>query len=93
MCPKLYLPNSSHLVTAKRQKHHGISWSEHGLYALTSLHALTGNDSARKWLQNRSFNLTWAAKAAESIVRGGGFADDDFSRLLYLRFISTGVYG
>jgi len=71
MRAKLNLPNSSNpversnnLVTAKRQKHHGMSWSEHGSYALTSLNALTVNNSARQWLQNRSFDLTWAAKAA-----------------------------
>ena len=71
MRAKLNLPNSSNpversnnLVTAKRQKHHGMSWSERGSYALTSLNALTVNNSARQWLQNRSFDLTWAAKAA-----------------------------
>jgi len=71
MRAKLNLPNSSNpversnnLVTAKRQKHHGMSWSENGSYALTSLNALIVNNAAKKWLQNRSFDLTWAAKAA-----------------------------
>jgi len=71
MRAKLNLPNSSNpversnnLVTAKRQKHHGMSWSANGSYALTSLNALTVNHVAQQWLQNRSFNLTWAAKAA-----------------------------
>jgi len=71
MRAKLNLPNSSNpversnnLVTAKRQKHDGMSWSEDGSYALTSLNALTVNNTAPQWLQNRSFHLTWAAKAA-----------------------------
>lgn len=71
MRAKLNLPNSSNpversnnLVTAKRQKHQGMSWSDDGSYALTSLNALTVNNAASQWLQNRSFNLTWAAKAA-----------------------------
>ncbi len=71
MRAKLNLPNSSNpversnnLVTAKRQKHHGMSWSNDGSYALTSLNALTLNNAASQWLQNRSFDLTWAAKAA-----------------------------
>jgi len=71
MRAKLKLPNSSNpversnnLVTAKRQKHQGMSWSEDGSYALTSLNALTVNNVVPQWLQNRSFDLTWAAKAA-----------------------------
>jgi hypothetical protein len=71
MRAKLGLPNSSNpversnnLVTATRQKHHGMSWSEDGSYALTSLNALTVNNAANQWLQKRSFDLTWAAKAA-----------------------------
>lgn len=71
MRAKLNLPNSSnpversnHLVTAKRQKHNGMSWSANGSYALTSLNALTVNNVAQQWLQNRSFDLTWAAKVA-----------------------------
>jgi hypothetical protein len=71
MRAKLKLPNSSNpversnnLVTAKRQKHDGMSWSVDGSYALTSLNALTVNNVVPQWLQNRSFDLTWAAKAA-----------------------------
>jgi hypothetical protein len=71
MRAKLKLPNSSNpversnnLVTAKRQKHQGMSWSEDGSYALTSLNALSVNNAAPQWLKNRSFDLTWAAKAA-----------------------------
>ena len=71
MRAELGLPNSSNpversnnLVTATRQKHHGMSWSEDGSYALTSLNALTVNNAADQWLQKRSFDLTWAAKAA-----------------------------
>ena len=68
---QLNLPNSSNpversnnLVTAKRQKHHGMSWSEDGSHALTALNALTVNNAAQQWLQKRSFDLTWVAKAA-----------------------------
>jgi hypothetical protein len=71
MRAKLKLPNSSNpversnnLVTAKRQKHQGMSWSEDGSYALTSLNALAVNNVVPQWLQNRSFDLAWAAKAA-----------------------------
>ncbi len=71
MRAKLNLANSSNpversnnLVTAKRQKHHGMSWSEDGSYALTALNALSTNNAVPQWLQNRSFDLTWAAKAA-----------------------------
>jgi len=71
MRAKLNLPNSSNpversnnLVTAKRQKHQGMSWSEDGSYALTSLNALTVNNAVPQWLKNRSFDLTWAKKAA-----------------------------
>ena len=70
MRSKLNLPNSSNpversnnLVTAKRQKHHGMSWSKDGSHALTALNALTSNNAAQQWLKNRSFDLTWAAKA------------------------------
>ncbi len=71
MRSKLDLPNSSNpvercnnLVTAKRQKHHGMSWSENGSYALTSLNAITANNATRQWVENRTIHLTWAAKAA-----------------------------
>ena len=71
MRAQLNLPNSSNpverannLVTAKRQKHHGMGWSETGSHALTALNALTVNNAAQQWLQKRSFDLTWAAKSA-----------------------------
>jgi hypothetical protein len=41
-----------------------MSWSDDGSYALTSLNALSVNNVVPQWLQNRSFDLTWAAKAA-----------------------------
>lgn len=74
MRAQLNLPNSSNpverannLVTAKRQKHHGMSWSDDGSYALTALNALTVNKTAQQWLQKRSFELSWPGKAAKAV--------------------------
>ena len=74
MRAQLNLPNSSNpversnnLVTAKRQKHHGMSWSDDGSYALTALNALTVNKTAQQWLQKHSFELSWPAKAAKAV--------------------------
>jgi hypothetical protein len=71
MRSKLKLPNSSNpvercnnLVTAKRQKHHGMSWSENGSYALTALNAVTANNAAQQWVENRTIPLVLVAKAA-----------------------------
>jgi hypothetical protein len=71
MRSKLKLPNSSNpvercnnLVTAKRQKHHGMSWSENGSYALTSLNAVTVNSATRQWVENRTIPFVLVAKAA-----------------------------
>ena len=75
MRSKLRLPNSSNpaercnnLVTAKRQKHHGMSWSEHGSYALTSLAAVTLNNATRQWIKNRIIPFTWVVKVAKAAV-------------------------
>lgn len=71
MRSKLKLPNSSNpvercnnLVTAKRQKHHGMSWSKKGSYALTALNAVTINNATKQWVNDRFIPFTWAAKAA-----------------------------
>lgn len=71
MRSKLKLPNSSNpvercnnLVTTKRQKHHGMSWSENGSYALTSLNAVTVNNATRQWVANRTIPFVLVAKAA-----------------------------
>lgn len=71
MRSKLKLPNSSNpvercnnLVTAKRQKHHGMSWSENGSYALTALNAVTANRTTRQWVENRTIPFELVAKAA-----------------------------
>jgi hypothetical protein len=71
MRSKLKLPNSSNpvercnnLVTAKRQKHRGMSWSENGSYALTSLAAVVINNATRQWIENRTIPFSWSAKAA-----------------------------
>ena len=73
MRSKLRLPNSSNpaercnnLVTAKRQKHHGMSWSEHGSYALTSLASVTLNNATRQWIKNRIIPFTWVVKVAKA---------------------------
>ncbi len=71
MRSKLKLPNSSNpvercnnLVTAKRQKHHGMSWSENGSYALTALNAVTINNATKQWVEDRFIPFTWVTKAA-----------------------------
>jgi hypothetical protein len=69
---QLGLPNSSNaverannLVTAKRQKHHGMSWSREGSHALTALSAVVLNGATRTWVRNRvipfQFVITKAA--------------------------------
>ena len=71
MRSKLKLPNSSNpvercnnLVTARRQKHHGMSWSKNGSYALTALNAVTINNATVQWVEHRTLPLTWVAKKA-----------------------------
>lgn len=71
MRSKLKLPNSSNpvercnnLVTARRQKHHGMSWSENGSYALTALSAVTINNATDQWVDQRTLPFTWVAKKA-----------------------------
>ena len=71
MRSKLKLPNSSNpvercnnLVTAKRQKHHGMSWSENGSYALTALNAVISNHATRRWVENRTIPFVLVARAA-----------------------------
>ena len=71
MRSKLKLPNSSNpvercnnLVTAKRQKHQGMSWSENGSYALTALNAVTANNATQQWVENRTIPFVLVAKAA-----------------------------
>ena len=71
MRSKLKLPNSSNpvercnnQVTAKRQKHHGMSWSENGSYALTSLNAITVNNATQQWVENHTITFALVAKAA-----------------------------
>ena len=68
---QLGLPNSSNpverannLVTAKRQKHHGMSWSKEGSHALTALSAVVLNGATRTWVRNRVIPFQFVAKAA-----------------------------
>lgn len=70
MRSKLILPNSSNpaercnnLVTANRQKHHGMSWSENGSYALTALNAVTANNATKQWVEDRTIPFTLVGKA------------------------------
>jgi hypothetical protein len=71
MRSKLKLPNSSNpvercnnLVTARRQKHHGMSWSENGSYALTALSAVTINNATSQWVAHRTLPFTWVTTKA-----------------------------
>jgi len=71
MRSKLKLPNSSNpvercnnLVTAKRQKHQGMSCSENGSYALTALNAVTINNATKQWTEDRIIPFTWVTKVA-----------------------------
>lgn len=71
MRSKLKLPNSSNpvercnnQVTAKRQKHQGMSWSENGSYSLTALNAVTVNHVTKQWVENRTIPFVLLAKAA-----------------------------
>lgn len=71
MRSKLKLPNSSNpvercnnQVTARRQKHQGMSWSENGSYALTALNAVTVNHVTKQWVENRTIPFVLVAKAA-----------------------------
>ncbi len=68
---QLGLPNSSNpierannLVTSNRQKHHGMSWSKEGSYALTALSAVVLNGATRVWVRNRIVPFKFVAKAA-----------------------------
>ena len=71
LCPrsKLKLRNSSNpvgrynnLVTARRQKHQGMSWSENGSYALTALNAVTINNATKLWTEDRVIPFTWGGQ-------------------------------
>jgi hypothetical protein len=68
---QLGLPNSSNpverannLVTANRQKHHGMSWSNPGSHALTALSAVVLNGATRTWVRNRVIPFQFVTKAA-----------------------------
>jgi hypothetical protein len=67
----LHLPNSSnpversnHLVTARRQKHHGMSGSKAGSHALTALKAVVLNGGVQQWVRQREIAFEFVAKAA-----------------------------
>jgi hypothetical protein len=71
MRKRLGLPNSSNpversnnIVTAMRQKHNGMSWSNNGSYALTALKAVVVNQSTKQWVTTRTLPFLLVAKAA-----------------------------
>ncbi len=68
---ELGLPNSSNpverannLVTSKRQKHQGMSWSKPGSHALTALSAVVLNGATQTWVRNSVIPFKFVAKAA-----------------------------
>ncbi len=68
---QLKLPNSSspversnNLVTSRRQKHNGMSWSKDGSYALTALNAVVVNGGVQQWVRERTVPFKLAARAA-----------------------------
>ncbi len=68
---QLKLPNSSspversnNLVTSRRQKHNGMSWSKHGSYALTALNAVVVNDGVQQWVRERTVPFKLVPRAA-----------------------------
>jgi len=71
MRSKLKLPNASspaertnNQVTANRQKHHGMSWSNNGSYGLTALSAVTVNGATQEWVEKRTISFVLRRKAA-----------------------------
>jgi len=68
---RLKLPNSSNpversnnIVTAMRQKHNGMSWSNNGSYALTALNAVVVNQSTHQWVATGQLPFLLVEKAA-----------------------------
>ena len=68
---KLKLPNSSNpversnnMVTSKRQKHNGMSWSPNGSYALTALSAVVLNGRIQQWVKEHTFSIKLEEKTA-----------------------------
>ena len=68
---KLKLPNSSNpversnnLVTSKRQKHNGMSWSKNGSYGLTALNAVVINGGVQQWIREHTMPFELEKEAA-----------------------------
>ena len=68
---KLGLPNSNkevertnNLVTSRRQKHNGMSWSSNGSHALTALTAVAVNDAIQPFLKNHEIPFEFLEKEA-----------------------------
>jgi hypothetical protein len=51
-------------VTARRQKHNGMSWSKAGSHALTALNAVVLNGGVQRWVRQREIALEFVSKAA-----------------------------
>lgn len=65
---KLGLRNSSNrgekandLVVSFRQKHNGMSWSQQGSFALSTLDTLVRNDNHQPWFEQRTVDFRLAA--------------------------------
>ncbi len=65
---KLGLRNSSNrgekandLVVSFRQKHNGMSWSQQGSFALSTLDTLVRNDNHQQWFEERTVDFSLAA--------------------------------
>ena len=68
---QLKLPNSSNpvertnnLVTSRRQKHNGMSWSSAGSRALTALNVVVLNGGVQPWVKNQVIPFEFVEKAA-----------------------------
>jgi hypothetical protein len=51
-------------LTARRQKHNGMSWSEQGSRALTALSMVVSNRAHESWVREHRFPLEFVDKAA-----------------------------
>ena len=67
---QLKLTNSSNaverannLVTSKRQKYNGMSWSKEGSHALTTLSTIVLNNGTNDWVRGKEVNLCFAEAA------------------------------
>jgi hypothetical protein len=55
---------SGNRVTARRQKHNGMSWSKAGSHTLTALNTVVLNGSVQRWVRQHEIALEFVSKAA-----------------------------